>query len=86
MGWEAVGEHPSFLVPPWGGATHSRRLRPPGCRPPSGLRASALGPRGPELRRGLGSRSSADPGSRLPAPCEGVRGPRGAWRSPAEVS
>lgn len=70
------------------GRSHPRPLQ----APPSSLAwaraaaATALGPGGRGLRRGLGGRSSADPGSRLPAPCEGARGPRGAGRSPGEVS
>lgn len=68
------------------GRGHPQPKAPPPRRALTGLRASALGPGRPELRRGLGGRSSADPGSRLPAPCDGVRGPRGAGRSPAEVS
>ncbi|XP_029329963.1 alpha-N-acetylgalactosaminide alpha-2,6-sialyltransferase 6 isoform X4 [Mus caroli] len=66
------------------GRGHPQPEAPPSRPALTGLRAPALGPGGPELRRGLGGQSGADPGSRLPAPCDGVRGPRGAGRSPAE--
>lgn len=69
------------------GRSHPRPLQaPPASLAWAGAAAAALGPGGRGLRRGLGGRSSADPGSRLPAPCEGARGPRGAGRSPGEVS
>jgi hypothetical protein len=68
------------------GRGHPQPEAPPSRSALTGLRAPALGPGGLELRRGLGGQSGADPGSRLPAPCDGVRGPRGAGRSPAEVS
>uniref|UniRef100_A0A8C6GWE4 Alpha-N-acetylgalactosaminide alpha-2,6-sialyltransferase 6 n=1 Tax=Mus spicilegus TaxID=10103 RepID=A0A8C6GWE4_MUSSI len=66
------------------GRGHPQPEAPPSRPALTGLRAPALGPGGLELRRGLGGQSGADPGSRLPAPCDGVRGPRGAGRSPAE--
>ncbi|XP_077904428.1 alpha-N-acetylgalactosaminide alpha-2,6-sialyltransferase 6 isoform X1 [Ictidomys tridecemlineatus] len=65
------------------GRSHSRPEAPPTPRPGPGRRAAALGPGGRGLRRGLGGRSIADPGSRLPAPCEGLGG-RGGGRSRAE--
>ncbi|VTJ58532.1 Hypothetical predicted protein [Marmota monax] len=65
------------------GRSHSPPEAPPTPRPGPWRRAAALGPGGRGLRRGLGGRSSADPGSRLPAPCEGLGG-RGGGRSLAE--
>lgn len=54
------------------GRSHSRPEAPPTPRPGPERRAAALGPGGRGLRRGLGGRSGADPGSGLPAPCEGL--------------
>lgn len=64
------------------GRGHPQPEAPPSRRALTGLRASALGPGGPELRRGLGGQSGADPGSRLPAPCDGARGAAGGRALP----
>lgn len=84
--WPGPGSpapHPSPPpAPPLGGATRGpSRLR---LLPRPERRAAALGPGG-RAAAGLGGRRSADPGPRLPAPCEGLGG-RGGRRSPGEVS